>query len=190
MAEVRPPEHGDDWIGICADALPLQEASSWAVVPGCGGVVTFTGTVRDHGVGEDGAVRHGVTLLEYEAYERPAVERMEGLAADARSRWPELGRIVMLHRVGPLELCEAAVVVVVSAPHRGEAFDAARWAIDTLKERVPIWKKEAWAGGSDWGGDARPVQDGPPAVPPASPAASAPAVASAPAEVTVGRRAS
>ena len=184
MAEVRPPEHGEDWIGICADALPLQDASAWAVVAGCGGVVTFTGTVRDHGVGDDGAVRHGVTLLEYEAYERPAVERMERLAADARRRWPELGRIVMLHRVGPLELCEAAVVVVVSAPHRGEAFDAARWAIDTLKERVPIWKKEAWAGGSDWGGDARPVQDGPLAVPPASPSASAPA------EVTVGRRAS
>ncbi|GAC1359216.1 MAG: hypothetical protein NVSMB4_18260 [Acidimicrobiales bacterium] len=177
MAEVRPPEHADDWIGICADALPLREASSWAVVPGCGGVVTFTGTVRDHGVGEDGTVRPGVTLLEYEAYEGPALARMEELAAEARRRWPDLGRIVVLHRIGPLGLCEAAVVVVVSAPHRGEAFDAARWVIDALKERAPIWKKEAWAGGSDWGGDARPLPDGMPVEP-------------APAAGAVGRRAS
>jgi len=61
--------------------------------------------------------------------------------------------------VGRLELQEAAVVVVVSAPHRDEAFEAARWCIDTLKATVPIWKKEEWAGGSGWGTDARPVDD-------------------------------
>jgi molybdopterin synthase catalytic subunit len=75
-----------------------------------------------------------------------------------RSRlWPKLGRIALLHRVGRLAVTERAVVVVVSAPHRGSAFAAAEWAIDTLKESVPIWKKEEWVGGSDWGVDATPI---------------------------------
>jgi molybdopterin synthase catalytic subunit len=81
------------------------------------------------------------------------------LAAEARVRWPGIGRVALLHRVGRLELEDAAVVVVVSAPHRGEAFEAARWCIDTLKATVPIWKKEEWAGGDGWGTDAQPVVD-------------------------------
>ncbi|GAC1319866.1 MAG: hypothetical protein NVSMB12_19330 [Acidimicrobiales bacterium] len=121
--------------------------------------MTFTGTVRDHARGTDGALRADVSVLEYEAYEAPAVARMVAIAAEARRRWPELGRVALLHRVGRLGLREIAVVVVVSAPHRGEAFAAAQWAIDTLKDSVPIWKKEEWAGGSDWGGDARPLAE-------------------------------
>jgi molybdopterin synthase catalytic subunit len=69
-----------------------------------------------------------------------------------------LGRIALLHRTGHLEVGETSVVVVVSAPHRGEAFEAARFAIDTLKTTVPIWKKETWPGGSEWGTDAVPVR--------------------------------
>ncbi|MDP9388866.1 MAG: molybdenum cofactor biosynthesis protein MoaE, partial [Actinomycetota bacterium] len=68
-----------------------------------------------------------------------------------RSRWPQLGRLVLLHRTGRLALTEVAVLVVVSAPHRDEAFAAARWCIDTLKRTVPIWKRETWEGGTDWG---------------------------------------
>mgnify|MGYP002402724831 CR=1 FL=1 len=159
MPAARPPEHDDEWIGIGSDALPVAEALQWAVLDRCGGVVSFTGTVRDHATSPDGSAREGVTVLEYEAYEGPALGRMRELAAEARRRWPGLGRIALLHRVGRLGRGETAVVVVVSAPHRGEAFDAARWAIDTLKETVPIWKREEWSGGSDWGGDSRRLAD-------------------------------
>lgn len=131
----------------------MADALAWAVTPGCGGVVTFTGTVRDHADG-----RSGVTSLEYEAYEEAAVARLGEVAADARRRWPVIGRVAMLHRVGRLELCDAAVVVVVSAPHREEAFEAARWCIDTLKATVPIWKREEWSGGTDWGTRATPIR--------------------------------
>jgi molybdopterin synthase catalytic subunit len=133
-------------VAIADEALPVGAATAWAVLPACGGVVVFTGTVRDNAEGRD-----GVTQLEYEAYVGPAEARMAELADEARRRWPELGRIALLHRTGALAVTEAAVVVAVSAPHRGEAFEAARWCIDTLKATVPIWKKETWAGGEDWG---------------------------------------
>jgi molybdopterin synthase catalytic subunit len=153
--DLAPPRDGtDDWVGISADPLPVAEAMQWAVVPHCGGVVTFVGTVRDHAEGRD-----GVKALEYEAYEGPATERLRALADEARRRWAGVGRVALLHRVGRLELEDAAVVVVASAPHRDEAFEAAKWLIDTLKATVPIWKKEEWSGGSDWGTDARPVAD-------------------------------
>jgi molybdopterin synthase catalytic subunit len=154
MALAPHRDGSDDWVGISPDPLPVAEAMQWAVVPRCGGVVTFVGTVRDHAEG-----RQGVSALEYEAYEVPATDRLRGLAAEARRRWPGVGRVALLHRVGRLELEDAAVVVVVSAPHRDEAFEAARWCIDTLKATVPIWKKEEWAGGSGWGTDAQPVAD-------------------------------
>jgi molybdopterin synthase catalytic subunit len=151
MAELRAPAE-DDWTDLTAAPLPVVAAAAWAVVPGCGGVVTFTGTVRDHA--ED---RLGVTGLEYEAYDGPAAGRLSEIAAEARMRWPQLGRVALLHRIGRLGLGDAAVVVVVSAPHRHEAFEAARWCIDTIKATVPIWKKEEWAGGSDWGTGALPI---------------------------------
>lgn len=149
-----PRPDGADWLGLTTSALPLADASSWAVIPGCGAVVLFAGTVRDHAEG-----RPGVTLLEYEAYEEQASTRLSAIAAQARSRWPEMGRLVLLHRVGPLAVTEVAVLVVVSTPHRSEAFEAARWCIDTLKATVPIWKRESWAGGTDWGTCPTPVAD-------------------------------
>jgi molybdopterin synthase catalytic subunit len=117
----------------------------WATTPGSGAVVTFEGVVRDHAEG-----REGVTGLTYEAYEEVAVGRMAEIVAETRRQWPEVDRVAVLHRTGSLALSETSVVVVVSAPHRGEAFDAARFAIDTLKETVPIWKREHWSGGDDW----------------------------------------
>ncbi|MDQ2650771.1 MAG: molybdenum cofactor biosynthesis protein MoaE [Actinomycetota bacterium] len=140
------PPAGDDWIALFVDPLPMAEATAWAVLPSCGAVVSFAGTARDHAEG-----RPDVHLLEYEAYEEHAVRRMQELAAEARRRWPELGRLALIHRTGPVAVTEAAVVVVASAPHRGEAFEAARFAIDELKRTVPIWKREAWAGGESWG---------------------------------------
>jgi len=154
MALTPPLDGSDDWVGVSADPLPVTEAVQWAVVARCGGVVTFVGTVRDHADG-----REGVKALEYEAYEGPATDRLRALAAEARSRWPGTGRVALLHRVGRLDLEDAAVVVVVSAPHRHEAFEAARWCIDTLKATVPIWKREEWAGGSGWGTGDQPVAD-------------------------------
>ena len=66
-------------------------------------------------------------------------------------RWPDIGRVVMLHRMGPVDISESAVVVAVGAPHRDDAFRAARFCIDTLKSTVPIWKREVWRGGESWG---------------------------------------
>lgn len=127
----------------------MAEAVSWAVLPRCGALVSFVGTVRDHADG-----RPGVTRLEYEAYEEEAEGRLAAVARGARRRWPQLGRLVLLHRVGGLEPTDASVVVVAGAPHRDEAFAAARWCIDTVKATVPIWKRETWEGGVGWGTDA------------------------------------
>lgn len=127
--------------------------AEWAVRPDCGAVVVFSGTVRDHAEG-----RAGVTSLAYEAYAGEVEPRLNAIADEARRRWPDLGRLALLHRVGELGLGEVSVVVAASTPHRGEAFEAARFAIDTLKATVPIWKREAWDGGEGWGTAARPVE--------------------------------
>lgn len=145
-----PPVSGDVWIGLSASALPTDEATRWVVRPSCGAVVTFVGTARDHSES-----RPGVHALTYEAYEEQAVPRLELVAEAARKRWAGIGRMALLHRVGPLQVEDAAVVVAVSAPHRDEAFAAARYCIDTLKSSVPIWKKEAWDGGESWGLEAQ-----------------------------------
>lgn len=146
------PAQGDDWVALSGEPLPVAEASSWVVVPGSGATVVFTGTARDHAPG-----RPGVHRLEYEAYEGPAVRRLTEVVRAARAQWPAVARIAVLHRTGVVELCEAAVVVAVSAPHRGEAFEAARFAIDELKRTAPIWKREAWEGGESWGLEAQDV---------------------------------
>jgi molybdopterin synthase catalytic subunit len=149
MTSVMAPDV-DDWVGLSDEPLPVGTAADWAVQPRCGAVVVFSGTARDHSVD-----RRGVTSLEYEAYEEQALPRMGAIASEARARWPELGRIALLHRTGPVPLGESAVVVVASAPHRAEAFDAARFAIDALKATVPIWKRETWEGGESWGLEAQ-----------------------------------
>jgi molybdopterin synthase catalytic subunit len=112
--------------------------------PGCGAVVTFLGTVRD-------LTNERVTVaLDYEAYPGMAEKTMADIEADVRSRWP-VGDIALIHRLGRLEVGEISVAVAVSSPHRAQAFEACRHAIDRLKELVPIWKKENWADGStEW----------------------------------------
>ncbi len=139
----RGPE--DTWVALTADPLPVAQATEWAVLPGCGAVAVFLGTARDH-AGD----RTGVERLTYEAYEEHAVPKLAAVADQVRTRWPEVGRIALLHRTGALAVGDAAVVVAVSTPHRAEAFDAARFAIDTVKATVPIWKKESWSGGESW----------------------------------------
>ncbi len=144
-----------DWIALTTAPLPVAAATEWVVTPSTGGVVTFVGVVRDHAEG-----RTDVRGMTYEAYEEVALDRLAAVAAEARRRWPVVERLTLLHRLGDLALSEASVVVVASAPHRGDAFEAARFCIDTLKETVPIWKQEHWAQGDDWAlgsHDIRPV---------------------------------
>jgi molybdopterin synthase catalytic subunit len=109
-----------------------------------GAVCTFLGTVREF-TGERRTV-----ALSYEAYPEMALKKMAELEAEARRRWPVI-ELAMAHRVGELDLGEVSVVVAVSCPHRQDAFEACRWLIDTLKEVVPIWKRENWEdGGQEW----------------------------------------
>ena len=149
---VPPP--GDTWVGLSAEPLPVATVLEWAVRPDCGGLVVFTGLSRDHSPD-----RPDVRLLEYEAYEGPAVDRLAAVAAEARVRWPAVRRIALVHRVGVVPITEAAVVVAVSAPHRDLAFTAARFCIDDLKRSVPIWKREVWDGGEAWGLEATDIAD-------------------------------
>jgi molybdopterin synthase catalytic subunit len=150
---MRAPD-GDTWVGLADEALPVGDAAQWAVRPDCGALVLFSGTARDHAAG-----RPGVTRLEYEAYEEQVAPRLTSIAEEARARWPAIGRIALLHRVGVVPIGESSVVVAVSAPHRPEAFAGARFAIEALKATVPIWKRETWSDGDDWSVEGhRPVE--------------------------------
>jgi molybdopterin synthase catalytic subunit len=139
------PQPGRDWIAVSEAPIPLGDVVAWTMQPGCGAVVTFCGTVRDHSEG-----RSGVVSLEYEAYMEQVEPSLCKVAGAARSTWGDIGRLALLHRVGRLQVGEVSVVVAVSTPHRAEAFEAARFCIDTVKESVPIWKRETWADGSAW----------------------------------------
>lgn len=151
---LTPPSDSPDWLAISSVDLPIAEAYAWAIRPDCGGIVMFSGTARDHSDG-----RPDVSVLEYEAYEEHVVPRLASIATEARARWQDLGRVVMIHRVGTVPVGESAVIVVVSAPHRDHAFAAARFAIDSLKASVPIWKREVWGEGESWGLEAQHIVD-------------------------------
>ena len=123
--------------------IDLADVTARVTGPGRGGVVTFVGAVRDEARGRQ--IRH----LEYEAYPGMAEREMEKIAAEAARRWP--GAVLAIaHRTGHLEIGEVAVAIAAAAPHRGEAFEACRFAIDTLKQTVPIWKKEFATDGEYW----------------------------------------
>ncbi len=149
-----PDDQTTDWIDVTDRPIPVDRAVAWAAVPSCGAVVSFSGVVRDHSEG-----RPGVTSLEYEVFAEAAVPRLAEVAASARRTWPSIGRLALLHRVGRLEVGVTSVLVVASTPHRSEAFEAARYCIDTLKRTVPVWKRETWAGGTEWGLCAHDIED-------------------------------
>ncbi len=154
-AVARGPAFGaEDWLGLYDKPLPVAEALQWAFRPDCGGVVLFCGIVRNHAEG-----RQNVTGLTYEAFDEEVEPRLAAISAEARRRWPDVGRLVLLHRVGALAVGEVSVVVVASAPHRAKAFEAARFAIDTIKTTVPVWKRERWEDGEDWSQCASPVME-------------------------------
>jgi molybdopterin synthase catalytic subunit len=122
---------------------PIDLPALQTVSPADGALCLFVGVVRDENAGRK------VLHLEYEAYEEMALAQMEELEAETRGRW-RVTDVRMVHRLGRLEIGEASVAVAVAAPHRGEAFEACRHAIDTLKKTVPIWKKEFYADGAVW----------------------------------------
>jgi molybdopterin synthase catalytic subunit len=127
---------------------PLDEATVNTLVrsladPADGGVVIFQGVVRDNARGKR------VRYLEYDAYPEMAEQQMASIAAEVERRW-HTANVALVHRIGRLEIGECSVVVVVACPHRGEAFEACRYAIDTLKTTVPIWKKEVAEDGEEW----------------------------------------
>lgn len=128
---------------VVTGQLDARELEAAVTHPGAGAICTFTGIVRDNSRGQQ------VTHLDYEAYAEMAVPQMRKIGDEIKRRWPE-ARVAMAHRTGHLEIGEVSVVVCVSAPHRDEAFEACKWGIDTLKESVPIWKKEHAADGTFW----------------------------------------
>jgi len=127
---------------LCITAEPLDPADALAFVhhPEAGGVVLFEGTVRDHSAAGD------VTSLEYEAWEEVARERLAEIAGEMHDRW-DLRRSALLHRTGLLSVGTVSVIVCASAPHRADAFEAARHGIERIKEDVPIWKRESLTSG-------------------------------------------
>lgn len=128
---------------ISDQALDEQEVAARVEGPDAGGIVSFVGRVRNHARGQ--SIEH----LEYEAYPAMAEREMEKIVDEAAAKWPGT-RVAIAHRVGHLEIGDAAVVVVAASAHRGEAFEACRFAIDTLKITVPIWKREVATDGAYW----------------------------------------
>ena len=108
-----------------------------------GAVIVFKGVARRFSRGRD------VVHLEYEAYPEMAEKVMAQIGDEMKERWP-ITNVAIVHRTGVLEIGQASVAIAVSAPHRGEAFEAAQYAIDRLKQIVPLWKKEVWSAGSPW----------------------------------------
>lgn len=126
-------------------ALSIDECMAAVRQPGSGGLVTFVGSIRDNSDGQ------AVHFLEYEAYEPMALDKLAQVVAETSERWP-VHAMAIQHRVGRLEIGEDAVAIAVSCAHRGEAFAACQYAIDRLKEIVPIWKKEHGSDGTTWVG--------------------------------------
>lgn len=134
---------GEKRCTISDQPLVEQEVIDRVEGPDTGGIVSFIGAVRNHARG------HSIEHLEYEAYPEMAEREMDKIAEEAGQKWPGT-RVAIAHRVGKLEVGDAAVVVVAASAHRAEAFDACRFAIDTLKVRVPIWKREVATDGAYW----------------------------------------
>ncbi|HEU4741469.1 MAG TPA: molybdopterin converting factor subunit 1 [Meiothermus sp.] len=132
-----------DSFGLTPDPLNLQPYVEWASAPPYGAVVVFLGTTRSPNRGKE------VAYLEYEAYFGMAEAVMRQIISEMRERWV-LGRVALWHRTGRVHPAEASILIVVSAPHRPEGFEACRYAIERVKQILPVWKKEFAPDGSHW----------------------------------------
>lgn len=130
-------------IRITSDKLVAEEIIELVQSNAAGAVNVFIGTVRDATKGKN------VTKLEFEAYEPMALKEMNKIAADITKKWP-VQAIAMHHRTGVLNIGDIPVIIAISTPHRAQGFEACQYAIDTLKETVPIWKKEVFEDGEQW----------------------------------------
>lgn len=141
-------------IRLTEDPLGVAEAYRLLTRPDAGAVVVFAGTVRDHSdeLTDVGAIR-------YEAYEALALPRLGAIAAEMLGGFDQIRSVVCWHRIGEVPLGDASVIVGASAGHRDQAFAAARYGIDTIKEAVPIWKLELATSGAHWSGSATPLGD-------------------------------
>jgi molybdopterin synthase catalytic subunit len=134
-----------DSFAITLASLSIDEIYRLAEDPANGAIVVMSGTVRDRTDGRS------VRSLEYQAYEPMAMLIFRQIAAQIRAQWQDVNRVVIHHRIGHLQIGEISVLVAVGCPHRGEAFEACRYAIDTVKHNAPIWKKEHFQdGASTW----------------------------------------
>jgi molybdopterin synthase catalytic subunit len=131
------------YIEIYDTPLNVANCVDWVMSPQAGGIDIFIGTVRDATKGKK------VVRLEFEAYKNMALKEMEKIAEQANNKWP-VQKILIHHRTGVLEVGEIPVIIAVAAAHRDAAFDACRYIIDTLKQTVPIWKKEIFEDGEVW----------------------------------------
>jgi molybdopterin synthase catalytic subunit len=131
---------------VSTEVLSATATADAVTVPEAGGVAVFLGVVRDNTVGRR------VVALEYEAHASMAEAKMKEIGEDVHRRWPAVRQVAMVHRVGRLAVGETSVIIAVSAAHRREAFEACHFAIDRLKETVPIWKREIFEDGSVWVG--------------------------------------
>jgi len=131
------------WFEITPEEINPTQAMARVQGPGRGGILCFVGTVRDHSHGRP------VLYLEYEAYPEMARAKLEEIAQELVSRW-QVEDVAIVHRVGHLKIGDVAVVIALAAAHREDLFDACRYAIDRLKEIVPIWKKEVFEDGEEW----------------------------------------
>ena len=139
-----PPVSGGGPSGLTDVAIDVQALEVAVAGSGHGAVITFVGRARDRA--DDG---REVLELEYEAYPEMAGAVMAEIAREAQERWAD-ARVAVVHRVGIVPIGEAAVVIVTAAPHRSEAYEANRFVIEAIKERLPIWKRERFADGSEW----------------------------------------
>lgn len=131
-------------VAVCETPLDVTAMHDRVADDRAGAVVVFTGVVRNHSEGHD-----GVTHLQYEAFVERVEDALRSVGNEASSKW-QVCAVAIEHRVGECAVGEPTVVVAVSASHRGDAFEAARYCIDELKARAPIWKKEFWPGGEEW----------------------------------------
>ena len=134
---------GDERFKITADVLDVQALHELVLAPAAGAISLFVGVVRDNNLGRD------VDYLEYEAYPPMAVKKMREIAQELHERW-EITDVAMHHRTGRLEIGEASVAIAVASPHRKDGLEACHYAIDRLKQIIPVWKKEVWTDGEHW----------------------------------------
>lgn len=146
-----PPVSGGDHYKVHPDPLDAQAITASVEHDGAGAVVTFVGTVRDNARGRK------VTWLDYEAYPEAAEKMLARIGNEMREKWPVLG-VAIEHRTGKLGIGEASVVIAVSSAHRDAAFQACAYAIERIKEIVPIWKKEFYEDGDTWIGSEHDYQ--------------------------------